>query len=61
MEDEEDLPTEVTYFKREGNFRFEYFSDWSQDLWERLLGRLATEEEEAIENERYMRKPNGRK
>lgn len=60
MVEEDYEPTYVEYeSEKEFPFVFTFFSEWAINLWERLLGRIATDEEEAIENKRYERVPRG--
>jgi hypothetical protein len=55
--EEGDDRTWIWFDKENRLYRFTFFSKVSEILWERLLGRIATEHEAAIEDERYSRKP----
>lgn len=60
--EEDDERTHVWYVDTDTQwpYKFVFFNEWSLNLWNRVLGRVATEHEEAIENRRYMRKPYGK-
>ena len=59
MIEEDYEPTQVQHVENRSTLQFVFFSEWASNLWDRILGRIATDEEEAIEIKRYCRVPRG--